>query len=163
MKSLFLCLMLTPFLLSMACGGGDEGGIDPSESVARLDFSGDWELRDHSCTYDPIKKMSIGEPGPHGHVDPITGKPVPAVLIIVGDPGEGGFYKAGDIFFAELTASGAVSKELGCEAYRVETEEEAKKGTEILRVDFERGDLEAICNDPASADSICYLSYKLEP
>ena len=141
-----LCLAVT----MASCSGGSSVDLD---SLTDEDFVGAFTLRDHSCTYDPIDRITIQE------------QSETTVSVTITDPGDTGLM-AGDIFFGDIEGEGtsttvnlSLTADFACTLARIVTEEDATEGQEVLAIDIERGDLEAICTDTASVDEVCYIAF----
>lgn len=131
------------------CGGSADSGISPDVTISSGDFEGQYKLRDHLCTYNPVNEFYISDFG---------GDQFSLTIIA---PGESGTFE-GDMFYGTLSDQTLYFNDLGCGAARITSDEAAQTCSDQTRVTTLRGDITAFCPDVASSDGYCFMSFKPE-
>ena len=131
------------------CGGGGESStFNPDVSLNADDFEGEFSLRDHSCSYDPISKFRI------------TRLDATEFSLVVVNAG-GSDVSNGDIFMGEFEGNGLYFTDtLHCTGVRMTSNAMATTSGDNFNLSIQKGDILAGCLDSASADESCFIAYQ---
>lgn len=130
------------------CGGAGQS-VTADENFAANDFTGDFKLKDESCSYNNlVKEFRINKQN--------------TFLTIVNPGGSGA--SQGDVFILnESKIAGDYpiidSPDLGCAGGYILDQAQADESKDTFQIDAGVGDLLVFCSDSNSADGQCAVSY----